>query len=93
MGVGRDTYAPVRPHTKEEFSNITVRNVKTCAQEGLQICEHCKDVLSENVSTFGENLVGMTFSPNFKAENMVIRNFELGADAADSLIFGAMRKG
>ena len=88
VGVGSDTFAPIRNHTADEFHNITIRNVVTCAQEGLQICEPCRDVLIENVSTFGENLVGMTFSQNFKAENMVIRNFTLQStpNAADSLI-------
>ena len=86
IGVGSDTYAPIRSHTLGEFSNVTIRNLKTCAQEGLQICEPCRNVLIENVSTFGENLIGMTFSPNFMAENMTVRNFDLCANAADSLI-------
>ncbi len=88
VGVGSDTFACIRNHTMDEFYNITIRNVVTCAQEGLQICEPCRDVLIENVSTFGENLVGMTFSKNFWAEGMVIRNFTLRAEpnAADSLI-------
>ena len=63
-----------------------MRNVKTCAQEGLQICEPCQNVLIENVVTFGETLVGMTFSPNFVSENVTVRNFELGGDMGDSLI-------
>ena len=88
IGVGSDTFAPIRNHTAEEFYNITVRNVRTCAQEALQICEPCRDLLIENVTTFGPALIGMTFSQNFKAENVTIRNFTLGTgeEPADSLM-------
>ena len=87
IGVGSDTYAPVRSHTAGEFFNVTIRNVTTCAQEALQICEPCQNVLIENVSTFGKPLIGMTFSQNFKAENMTVRNFDFKADeTADSFI-------
>lgn len=87
IGVGNDSFAPVRPHTMGEFSNITVRNLKTCAQEGLQLCEPCRDVLIENVTVFGGSLIGMTYSPNFAADNMTVRNFAfLPEGVADSLI-------
>lgn len=87
IGVGSDTFAPVRSHTMGEFRNVTVRNLKTCAQEGLQICEPCEDVLIENVSTFGKPLIGMTLAPNFEAKNMTIRNFDFRMnEEADSLI-------
>ena len=88
LGVGSDTFATMRNHTAEEFRNITIRNLTTCAQEGLQICEACKDILIENVSTFGTPLIGMTYSKNFRAENFVIRSFDFRTDEGktDSLI-------
>lgn len=93
IGVGSESYAPMRSHTMGEFFNITVRNVKTCAQECLQICEPCEDVVIENVSAYGKSLIGMTFSPNFEAKNMTIRNFEFVTDEeADSLITARCQK-
>jgi hypothetical protein len=92
IGVGRDTYAPERAHLMGEFSNVTIRNLKTCAQEGLQICEPCQNVLIENVTTYGRNVIGMTLSPNFETENMTIRNFSLAGDGADSLIVARCEK-
>lgn len=86
IGVGNDSYAPVRPHGMGEFSNVTIRNLKTCAQEALQICEACENVLIENVSTYGEGLIGVTLSPNFTSKNMTVRNFDLSSDEADSFL-------
>ncbi len=88
IGVGSDTYAPVRPHTMGELCNVIVRNLTTCAQEGLQICEPCEDLLIENVTAQEGTLIGMTFSENFRAKNVIVRNFELQTckAPADSLI-------
>lgn len=87
MGVGSDNFAIERSHSMDEFSNITVRNLKTCAQEVLQICEPCQNVLIENVSTFGDSKIGMTISKNFASQNMTVRNFDFVTDTvADSLV-------
>lgn len=87
IGVGNDSFAPERPHTMGEFSNITIKNLKTCAQEALQICEPCQNLLVENVTAFGGCLIGMSLAQNFVAENMTVRNFSFVTEgAADSFI-------
>jgi len=87
IGVGDDSFAPVRPHTLDEFYNITIKNVKANGQVGLEICEKCRNIAIENISTFGENLIGIFFAKNFMAENVTIRNFNLLENCdADSFI-------
>ena len=61
----------------DDFFNITIRNVSGCAQHGINISEPMKNVLIENVNTFGPNRIGVRFRENFACENFVLRNLNV----------------
>ena len=70
----------IAPHTMENFHDIIIRDVFTNSQRGISFSEPMKNVLVENVTTWGCNEVGLQFNDNFACENMTIRNFTYGAD-------------
>ena len=62
------------PHQMTDFKNVVIRNVTTCSQRAISIGETCRDVLIENVTTYGPNQVAVRFYDNFECENLTIRN-------------------
>jgi len=58
-----------------DFQNVVVRNLTTRAQNAILLAEPMKDVLIENIATYGNNEVGIQMIKNFEADNVVIRNF------------------
>ena len=76
-------------HKMHEFKNITVRNITTCCQRAISLAESCRDVLIENVTTYGPNEVGIRFYENFECENLTIRNltFRSQAGTMDSVFW------
>jgi hypothetical protein len=69
------------PHRMTDFKNVVIRNVTTCSQRAVSIGETCRDVLIENVTTYGPNHVGIRFYENFQCENLTIRNVTLRSQA------------
>jgi hypothetical protein len=69
-----DTHFADPPHRMTDFKNVVIRNVTTCAQRAVSIGETCRDVLIENVTTYGPNQVAVRFYQNFQCENLTIRN-------------------
>ena len=69
-----DTHFSDPPHRMTDFKNVVIRNVTTCSQRAVSIGETCRDVLIENVTTYGPNQVGIRFYENFQCENLTIRN-------------------
>ena len=65
------------PHSMPDFKNVVIRNITTCCQRALSIGETCRDVLIENVVTYGPNETGLRFYGNFECENFTIRNVTL----------------
>ena len=57
-----------------DFKNVVIRNVTTCSQRAISIGETCRDVLIENVTTYGPNQVGVRFYSNFECDNLTLRN-------------------
>ena len=76
MGTSDNHFADP-PHRMPDFKNVVIRNITTCSQRALSIAETCRDVLIENVTTYGPNEVGLRFYENFECENMTIRNVTL----------------
>ena len=76
-----EKFSKIRPHTADEFYNIRVRNVTTCSQRGLGLCEPVRDLFIENYSTYGPNELGLYLTRDFYADNVVIRNFNFRSDA------------
>ena len=72
-----DSHFSDPPHTMTDFKNVVIRNITTCSQRALSIAETCRDVLIENVTTYGPNEVGIRFYKNFQCENLTIRNVTL----------------
>ena len=62
------------PHAMTDFKNVVIRNVTTCSQRAISIGETCRDVLIENVTTYGPNQVGVRFYSNFECDNLTLRN-------------------
>ena len=62
------------PHRMTDFKNVVIRNVTTCAQRAISIGETCRDVLIENVTTYGPNQIGVRFYENFECDNLTLRN-------------------
>ena len=83
-----DTHFADPPHKMHEFKNIIIRNVTTCSQRAISIGETCRDMLIENVMTYGPNQVGIRFYDNFECENLTIRNLIFrGQKAAFDCVF------
>ena len=68
-------------HKMQDFKNITARNITTCCQRAVSIGETCRDVLIENLTTYGPNEVGLRFYENFECENLTIRNLNFRSQA------------
>ncbi len=69
-----DTHFADPPHGFGDFKNIVLRNITTCAQRGISIGEACRDLLIENLATYGPCKVGVRFYENFQGENVVLRS-------------------
>lgn len=80
FGAVNTEFAKEHPRRMGDLYNIQVRNVSTNSQRGINFCEPIKDVLVENVTTYGENEVGLYFSKNFECDNLVIRNLNFRSD-------------
>lgn len=72
-----------RPHSMDDFFNITIRNVTSCAKHAIFFNEPMKNVLIENVTTYGPNEIGLRFSENFECENFVLRNLNVASNEED----------
>ena len=79
IGAAR-SFAREKPHGFEDFQNIVIRNVSTCAQRGLTFAEPMRNVLVENLTVFGRAEVGIQFAPNFACDDLTIRNVHFCAD-------------
>ena len=77
------------PHRMPDFKNVFIRNITTCCQRALSLAETCRDVIIENVTTYGPNETGIRFYENFECENLTIRNlnFRSQAGAMDSVFW------
>ncbi|MBP3305241.1 MAG: hypothetical protein J6L24_04655 [Oscillospiraceae bacterium] len=75
-----DTHFADPPHKMGEFRDIVVRNITTQAQRGISFSESVKNMLVENLTTYGANEVGLRFTKNFECDNLVIRNVNIGSD-------------
>ena len=84
FGSGDTRFAKDHPHRIDEFENIVVRNVTTNAQRGISFAEPVRNLLVENVTTYGRNEIGIAFSDNFECENFILRNFTFGADPKEA---------
>ena len=80
MDISTDIFTEKRHHTHEEFRNVVIRNVSTCAQHGLFITGAMQDVLIENVSTYGKCAMGLQFGVNFDCKNVTIQNCSFRSD-------------
>lgn len=80
FGTPGATWARVRQHTQDEFYNITIRDVTTCASLGIRFGEPCRDVLVENIHTYGMCEVPLQFSAPFTCQNFTLRNAYLRSD-------------
>lgn len=80
FGATNTIFAKDHPRRMGDLHNITVRNVSTNSQRGINFCEPIRDVLVENFTTYGENEVGMYFAKNFECENLVLRNLNFRSD-------------
>ena len=72
-----------KQHSMDDFFNITIRNVTTCAKQGLLLNEPMKNVVIENVTTYGPNEIGVRFTENFECENFVLRNLTVASNEKD----------
>ena len=80
-----DPYLMKYPHAMGDFYNVTIRNVTTCAQRALDVCEPCENLLIENVVADGKTEMGIRIKENFVAKNVTIRDFTLSpTEPADS---------
>jgi len=75
-----DTHFADPPHKMGEFRDIVVRNVTTQSQRGLSFAESVKNMLVENLTTYGPNEVGISFSKNFECDGLTIRNVVVGSN-------------
>ena len=88
MGTSDNHFADP-PHQMTDFKNVVIRNITTCCQRALSIGETCRDVLIENLTTYGPNETGLRFYENFECENLTIRNltFRSQRGAMDSVFW------
>ena len=63
-----------------EFRDIVVRNITTQSQRGISFAESVKNMLVENLTTYGPNEVGISFSRNFECDGLTIRNVVVGSN-------------
>lgn len=68
------------PHAMGDFRNIVLRNITAYGHRAITFCEAVQDMLVENVSTYGRNLVGIRFGANFQCDNLLIRGLTIGSD-------------
>lgn len=72
-----------QPHGMDDFFNIVVRNVTSCAKQAILFSEPMKNVLIENVTTYGPSQLGVRFTENFECENFLLRNLTVASDEED----------
>lgn len=77
FGTPAAVWARERMHYENEFYNITIRDVTTCAEFGIRFAEPCRDVLVENIHTYGKCKLPIQFSKPFTCENFTLRNVYL----------------
>lgn len=68
------------PRKMGELRNIIIRNITTCGHRIINFCEPVQNTLVENVTTYGENLLGIRFTDNFECDNLTIRNLTINSD-------------
>ncbi len=71
-------------HVKEDFRNIVIRNITTCAQRGITLSEPCENLVIENLTTYGRNEVGFAIMDNFECDNFVVRNFTFDSNPEEA---------
>ena len=81
FGTPAPVWARRRMHTEDEFYNITIRDVTTCAAFGIRFAESCRDVLVENLHTYGSCVVPIQFSRPFTCQNFTLRDVYLRSEA------------
>ncbi len=88
VGTG-DTHFADPPHQMSDFRNILIRDVTTCGQRAISLCETMQDMIVENLSTYGPNEVGIWFGENFECENLILRNICIRSqeDTLDSIFW------
>ncbi|MBQ7039636.1 MAG: V-type ATPase subunit, partial [Clostridia bacterium] len=81
-----ETYPFAKKQVRQmgEFENFVIRNVTTNAQRGINLCEPTRNLIIENLTTYGRNEIGINAADNFACENLVIRNFTFDSDEADA---------
>ena len=80
FGTPAPVWARRRMHTEDEFYNITIRDVSTCAVFGIRFAESCRDVLVENIHTYGNCIVPIQFSKPFTCQNFTLRDVYLRSE-------------
>ncbi len=80
FGTPAKVWAKERMHTEDEFYNITIRDVTTCAAFGIRFGEGARDVLVENIHTYGNCAIPIQFSRPFTCQNFTLRNVYLRSD-------------
>ena len=80
FGTPAPVWARRRMHTEDEFYNITIRDVSTCAVFGIRFAESCRDVLVENIHTYGSCVVPIQFSKPFTCQNFTLRDVYLRSE-------------
>ena len=83
------TFCKKRSRQLGELFNITIRNVSTCAQRAILLAEPIRDLLIENVYTFGGNEIGIRICDNCVLDNVTLRNlvFRSDPETFDSAFF------
>ena len=74
FGVTGTNFVKKRAHIMGEYRNVTIRNVYAKSQRGIAISEPVQDLLIENVNLDVNTEVGIRFTKNFVAKNVVIRD-------------------
>lgn len=70
------------PHKMGDFRNIVLWNITACGHRAITFCESVQNMVVENVTTYGDNLVGIRFGANFECDNLLIRNLTVNSDPA-----------
>lgn len=91
VGIANTLFAKDHPRKMGDLRNVVIRNVCTSSQKAIVLCEPTQDLLIENVATYGRNNLGIRFTGNFVADNVVIRNctFRGDTDEANCLFDGS----
>ena len=82
VSIGISSTYFVKDHARRmgDFTNITLRNLSTNAQQAIRLSEPCQDLLIENLTVWGQAESCFRIFGNYTSENVVIRNVKIRAD-------------